>query len=158
MQLSEIVKKIEQELEEAKSSAKEKQLLYENSVSAVSVLEKSIKEHDNNREGRLKDLEKKIKAIKVQIQSASKDLKVGFDTTVLTMRLPIISFASSLVFLLICLDSVRYFALYQKVSFPTPVMWALFSAPIYRYSLNQSGTNECLLHFDHTIGPYLVLS
>ncbi|KDO65525.1 hypothetical protein CISIN_1g001073mg [Citrus sinensis] len=73
--LSEIVKKIEQELEEAKSSAKEKQLLYENSVSAVSVLEKSIKEHDNNREGRLKDLEKKIKAIKVQIQSASKDLK-----------------------------------------------------------------------------------
>lgn len=86
--------------------------MYENCVSAVSVLEKSIKEHDNNREGRLKDLEKKIKAIKVQIQSASKDLKVGFDTTVLTMRLPIISFASSFVFLLICLDSVRYFALY----------------------------------------------
>lgn len=78
----------------------------------VSVLEKSIKEHDNNREGRLKDLEKKIKAIKVQIQSASKDLKVGFDTTVLTMRLPTISFASSFVFLLICLDSVQYFALY----------------------------------------------
>lgn len=86
--------------------------MYENCVSAVSVLEKSIKEHDNNREGRLKDLEKKIKAIKVQIQSASKDLKVGFDTTVLTMRLPIIPFASSFVLLLICLDSVRYFALY----------------------------------------------
>lgn len=153
MQLSEIVKKIEQELEEAKSSAKEKQLLYENSVSAVSVLEKSIKEHDNNREGRLKDLEKKIKAIKVQIQSASKDLKVGFDTTVLTMRLPIIPFASSFVLLLICLDSVRYFALYQKVSFATPVRWALFSAPIYRYSLNQSSTNDCLLHFDYNIGP-----
>lgn len=73
------MKRIEQELEEAKSAAQEKQLLYEKCVNAVSLLEKSIKEHDNNREGRLKDLEKKIKAIKTQMQSSSKALKVGFD-------------------------------------------------------------------------------
>ncbi|KAL5744282.1 hypothetical protein ACOSQ2_027398 [Xanthoceras sorbifolium] len=73
--LSEVIKKIEQELEEAKSAAKEKQLVYEKCVSTVSMLEKSIREHDNNREGRLKDLEKKIKAVKVQMQSASKNLK-----------------------------------------------------------------------------------
>ncbi|KAF5457688.1 hypothetical protein F2P56_021772 [Juglans regia] len=73
--LSELVKRIEQELEETKSAAKEKQLLYENCVNTVSLLEKSIKEHDNNREGRLKDLEKKIKMIKSQMQSSSKALK-----------------------------------------------------------------------------------
>ncbi|XP_062153758.1 structural maintenance of chromosomes protein 2-1 [Alnus glutinosa] len=73
--LGEIVKRIEQELEEAKLAAKEKQLLYENCVNTVSLLEKSVKEHDNNREGRLKDLEKKIKAIKAQMQSSSKALK-----------------------------------------------------------------------------------
>ncbi|KAF2315781.1 hypothetical protein GH714_040319 [Hevea brasiliensis] len=73
--LGELVKKIEQELEEANSKAKEKQILYKECVSMVSMLEKSIKEHDNNREGRLKDLEKKIKAIKSEVQLASKDLK-----------------------------------------------------------------------------------
>ncbi|KAK9292222.1 hypothetical protein L1049_020184 [Liquidambar formosana] len=73
--LGELVKKIEQELGEAKSVAKEKQLLYENCVTTVLLLEKSIKEHANNREGRLKDLEKKIKATKAQMQSASKELK-----------------------------------------------------------------------------------
>ncbi|KAF3433156.1 hypothetical protein FNV43_RR24258 [Rhamnella rubrinervis] len=73
--LGELVKKMEQELAEAKSAAKEKQLLYDNCVSKVSLLEKSIKDHDNNREGRLKELEKKIKAAKTQMQSASKDLK-----------------------------------------------------------------------------------
>ncbi|XP_037491870.1 structural maintenance of chromosomes protein 2-1 isoform X2 [Jatropha curcas] len=73
--LGELVKKIEQELEEANSIAKEKQNLYEECVSTVSMLEKSIREHDNNREGRLKDLEKKIKAMKAQVQLASKDLK-----------------------------------------------------------------------------------
>lgn len=69
---------MEQELEETKSAAKEKELLYKECVNKVSVLEKSIKEHDNNRAGRLKDLEKKIKAAKAQMQSATKDLKVGF--------------------------------------------------------------------------------
>ena len=69
---------MEQELEETKSAAKEKELLYKECVNKVSVLEKSIKEHDNNRVGRLKDLEKKIKAAKAQMQSATKDLKVGF--------------------------------------------------------------------------------
>ncbi|KAK0596200.1 hypothetical protein LWI29_013563 [Acer saccharum] len=73
--LSEVIKKIEQELEEAKSAAKEKQLMYEECVNTVSMLEKTIREHDNNREGRLKDFEKKIKAVKVKMQSGSKDLK-----------------------------------------------------------------------------------
>lgn len=49
-------------------------------MNKVSFLEKSIKEHDNSREGRLKDLEKKIKETKAQLQSASKDLKVGFNS------------------------------------------------------------------------------
>lgn len=78
MQLGELVKKIEQELVEAQCALKGKQLLYENCVATVASLEKSIKEHSNNREGRLKDLEKYIGAIKVQMQAASKDLKVGF--------------------------------------------------------------------------------
>lgn len=56
--------------------AKEKNLLHNNCVSTVSLLEKSINEHGKQREGRLKDLEKKIKTTKVQMQSASKDLKV----------------------------------------------------------------------------------
>ncbi|KAK2653531.1 hypothetical protein Ddye_013387 [Dipteronia dyeriana] len=73
--LSEVIKKIEEELEEAKSAAKEKQLLFEECVSTVSMLEKTIREHDNNREGRLKDFEKKIKAVKVKMQSGLKDLK-----------------------------------------------------------------------------------
>lgn len=78
---------MEQELEETKSAAKEKQLLYEDCVNKVSALEKSIKEHDNNRDGRLKDLEKKIKATKSQMQSATKDLKVGVHFTSLVVKL-----------------------------------------------------------------------
>ncbi|GER35073.1 structural maintenance of chromosomes protein [Striga asiatica] len=74
--LSELVKKIEEELREAKSAIKEKQLLYEECVAKVSDLEKSIHENAGNRESRLKDLEKKIKAIKNQMQAASKNLKV----------------------------------------------------------------------------------
>ncbi|KAG4977516.1 hypothetical protein JHK86_036990 [Glycine max] len=77
--LGELVKKIEQELNEAKSTVKDKQLLYEDCVKTVSSLEKSIKEHDNNRESRLKGLEKKIKTIKSQMQSSLKDLK-GHDS------------------------------------------------------------------------------
>ncbi|KAI3432141.1 Structural maintenance of chromosomes protein [Psidium guajava] len=73
--LGELVKKIEQELEESKSAAKEKQILYENCAATVSMLEKSIIEHSNNREGRLKDLQNSINAIKTQMQSVSKDLK-----------------------------------------------------------------------------------
>lgn len=82
LQLGEHVKRIEQELSEAKSAASEKQLLYENCVATVSMLEKSIHEHTNNRDGRLKDLEKRIKAYKAQVQSASKDLKVGVEKSV----------------------------------------------------------------------------
>lgn len=73
--LAEMVKSIEQELELARSTVKEKQILYEKLVSTVSELEKSIRDNDNNREGRLKDLERKIKATKAKMQSASKDLK-----------------------------------------------------------------------------------
>ncbi|OMO98149.1 RecF/RecN/SMC [Corchorus olitorius] len=73
--LGEMVKSIEKDLEEAKSAIKEKQSLYEKHVSKVLELEKSIREHDNSREGRLKDLERKIKATKSQMQSDSKDLK-----------------------------------------------------------------------------------
>ncbi|CAJ1978139.1 unnamed protein product [Sphenostylis stenocarpa] len=77
--LGESVKKIEQELNEAKSTVKEKQLLYEDCVKTVSSLEKSIKDHDKNRGSRLKGLEKKIKSIKSQMQSSLKDLK-GHDS------------------------------------------------------------------------------
>ncbi|KAL3834639.1 hypothetical protein ACJIZ3_009375 [Penstemon smallii] len=73
--LSELVKRIEEELEEAKSSINDKKLFYEESIAKVSSLEKSIHDHAGNRETRLKDLEKKIKAIKSRMQAASKDLK-----------------------------------------------------------------------------------
>ncbi|CAL5359052.1 unnamed protein product [Camellia sinensis] len=73
--LCELVKRIEQELLEAKSAASEKQLLCDECITTVSLLKKSICENTNNRDVRLKDLEKKIKAIKAQVQSASKDLK-----------------------------------------------------------------------------------
>ncbi|QCD85527.1 structural maintenance of chromosome 2 [Vigna unguiculata] len=77
--LGELVKKIEQELNEAKSTINDKQLLYEDCVKTVSSLENSIKDHDKNRESRLKGLEKKIKSIKSQMQSSLKDLK-GHDS------------------------------------------------------------------------------
>ncbi|KAK7343164.1 hypothetical protein VNO80_26127 [Phaseolus coccineus] len=77
--LGELVKKIEQELNEAKLTVKDKQFLYEDCVKTVSSLEKSIKDHDNSRESRLKGLEKKIKSIKSQMQSSLKDLK-GHDS------------------------------------------------------------------------------
>ncbi|CAN1256295.1 Structural maintenance of chromosomes protein 2-2, partial [Linum perenne] len=73
--LGELVKRIEQDLDEAKVAAEEKQILYDKCLSTVSELEKSIKEHDNSREKRLKDLEKKVKTTKAKMQSASKDLK-----------------------------------------------------------------------------------
>lgn len=73
--LGELVKRIEQDLEESKAAAKGKELEYRDRVNAVSLLEKSIKEHDNNREGRLKNLEQKIKATKSKLQSCLRDLK-----------------------------------------------------------------------------------
>ncbi|KAJ9547299.1 hypothetical protein OSB04_019842 [Centaurea solstitialis] len=73
--LSEIVKRIEQELAEAKSSVNEKQDFYKECVTVADTLEKSIHDHANNRDRRLKDLEKKIKLVKTKMQSASKDLK-----------------------------------------------------------------------------------
>ncbi|KAI3778098.1 hypothetical protein L2E82_07123 [Cichorium intybus] len=73
--LSEMAKRIEQELAEAKSAVNEKQELYKKCVTEVTTLENSIKDHSSNREHRLKDLEKKIKELKKNMQSASKDLK-----------------------------------------------------------------------------------
>ncbi|KAA3458149.1 structural maintenance of chromosomes protein 2-1-like isoform X2 [Gossypium australe] len=75
LKLAEMIKNIEQELEVANSAVKEKQTLYEKHVSAILELEKSIRDHENNREGRLKTLERKIKATKSQLLLASKDLK-----------------------------------------------------------------------------------
>ncbi|XP_057494933.1 structural maintenance of chromosomes protein 2-1-like [Actinidia eriantha] len=77
--LGEHVKRIEQELLEAKSAAKEKQLLYEKCIADVSMIEKLISEHANNWDGRLNDLEKNIRAHEAQVQSASKDLKYGHE-------------------------------------------------------------------------------
>ncbi|KAJ8511986.1 hypothetical protein OPV22_002420 [Ensete ventricosum] len=74
--LGELVKKIEEDLEEAKLRVKEKQLQHKNSILIVSTLEKSIKENGNQRETRLKDLDKKIKLLKSDMQSALKQLKV----------------------------------------------------------------------------------
>lgn len=77
IQLGELVKKIEVELQEAKITIKEKQLQHKNSVLAVSTLGKSIKENGNQRETRLKNLDKKIKSLKSDMQSAQKQLKVA---------------------------------------------------------------------------------
>ncbi|XP_051143191.1 structural maintenance of chromosomes protein 2-1-like [Andrographis paniculata] len=73
--LSEMVKRIEQELGEARSAINEKKLLHEECLAQVSHLEKSIHDHAGSRESRLKDLEKKIKALKNEMQAASKNLK-----------------------------------------------------------------------------------
>lgn len=69
---------MEQELGEARLAVKEKKQLHEICVTKVSSLEKSIHEHAGSRESRLKDLEKKIRAIKAQMQSSSNELKVAF--------------------------------------------------------------------------------
>lgn len=72
------MKKIEEDLEEAKLRVKEKQFQHKNSILIVSTLEKSIKENGNQRETRLKDLDKKIKLLKSDMQSALRQLKVAF--------------------------------------------------------------------------------
>ncbi|KAL6126974.1 hypothetical protein ACLB2K_075019 [Fragaria x ananassa] len=87
--IGELVKRIEQDLQEANTAAKEKKLLHEDCVNKVSFLEKSIKEHDNSREGRLKDLEKKIKETKALLQSASKDLNGSCDRLAGLLKPPI---------------------------------------------------------------------
>ncbi|KAH9618993.1 hypothetical protein KSS87_004857 [Heliosperma pusillum] len=73
--LGELLKKIEQNLSDAKSSLKEKEEVYRNCVKKVTSLEKSIKEYDSSREARLKELDKRIKGLKAQMKSISKDLK-----------------------------------------------------------------------------------
>ncbi|CAN1173430.1 Structural maintenance of chromosomes protein 2-2 [Linum perenne] len=78
--LGELVKRIEQDLDEAKVAAEEKQILYDKCLSTVSELEKSIKEHDNSREKRLKDLEKRsrrrrLKCSRLQMISRGMNMK-----------------------------------------------------------------------------------
>ncbi|KAJ4774179.1 Structural maintenance of chromosomes protein [Rhynchospora pubera] len=72
--LGKLVKKLEDELEAAKQE-KEKQGNYDNCASSIKKLEKLIKDHGSQRETRLKDLDKKIRSIKNEMQSASKALK-----------------------------------------------------------------------------------
>ena len=57
--------------------AKTKEELHKSCVSKVSALEKSIKEHSRDRESKLASLDKKIKSVKQQMASASKELKVS---------------------------------------------------------------------------------
>ncbi|VAH82577.1 unnamed protein product [Triticum turgidum subsp. durum] len=73
--LGELVKKLEQELQESKEELKEKQVEHKKCVSTVSDLEKTIKTYGSEREGRLKALEKKIKSLKLEMQAMSKQLK-----------------------------------------------------------------------------------
>ncbi|XP_047983566.1 structural maintenance of chromosomes protein 2-1-like [Salvia hispanica] len=74
-QLSEWVQSTEEKLAESKSAIMDKKVLYDECVTRVSSLQKSIHDHTGNRESRLKDLEKKIKAIKTQMQAASENLR-----------------------------------------------------------------------------------
>ncbi|KAE8783434.1 structural maintenance of chromosomes protein 2-1 [Hordeum vulgare] len=73
--LGELVKKLEQELQESKEELKEKQVEHKKCVSTVSDLEKTIKTYGSEREGRLKALEKKIKSLKSEMQAMSDQLK-----------------------------------------------------------------------------------
>jgi dynactin complex subunit len=77
LQLGELVKKIEQELQDSKQELTEKQVQYEKCVSMVSELEQTIRTYGSEREGRLKALEKTIKSLKSEMQSMSKQLKVA---------------------------------------------------------------------------------
>ncbi|KAH9310572.1 hypothetical protein KI387_025607 [Taxus chinensis] len=73
--LSELVAGMEKELEVSKGEALTKEELHKTCVSRVSSLEKAIKEHSRDRESRLASLDKKIKSVKQQMVSASKELK-----------------------------------------------------------------------------------
>ncbi|GJW42205.1 structural maintenance of chromosomes protein 2-1 [Tanacetum coccineum] len=73
--LSEIVKRINQELEEAKYTLTEKQAFYEECVTKVANLEISVQDHANNEDGSLKTRAEKIEAVKKKMQSAKKNLK-----------------------------------------------------------------------------------
>lgn len=73
--LGELVKKIEQDIEETVLRSEEKEHLLQNYVSTVKDLEKLIREHVTHRESMLKDLEKRIKVVKADLQSASKQVK-----------------------------------------------------------------------------------
>ncbi|KAI8005897.1 Structural maintenance of chromosomes protein 2-2 [Camellia lanceoleosa] len=73
LEFCELVKRIEQERLEAKSAADEKQLLYEECITTVSLLKKSICENTNNRDVKLKDLEKKMGKAQVQSGHANEE-------------------------------------------------------------------------------------
>ncbi|GJZ30574.1 structural maintenance of chromosomes protein 2-1 [Tanacetum coccineum] len=71
--LSEIVKRINQELEEAKSALTEKQGFYEECVTKVANLEISVQDHANNEDGSLKTRAEKIEAVKKKIAGYEKE-------------------------------------------------------------------------------------
>ncbi|KAG0478466.1 hypothetical protein HPP92_013185 [Vanilla planifolia] len=73
--LGELVSKIECELHETKLKAEDKKNLLDASVSNVRELEKSIRERSTHRESILKDIEKRIKVLKADLQTVSKQLK-----------------------------------------------------------------------------------
>ncbi|KAH0461507.1 hypothetical protein IEQ34_009082 [Dendrobium chrysotoxum] len=73
--LGELVRKIEQEIEETKLYGEQKQHLLEHYVSNVQELEKLIREHATHRESMLKELDRRIKVLKADLQSASKQMK-----------------------------------------------------------------------------------
>ncbi|XP_020571782.1 structural maintenance of chromosomes protein 2-1-like [Phalaenopsis equestris] len=73
--LGELVKKLEQEIEETKQCAEQKQHLLEKQVSNVRELENLIREHVTHRERMLKELDKRIKVVKADLQSTSKQMK-----------------------------------------------------------------------------------
>jgi len=64
----------------------EREVQHEKCVSTVSELEKTIKTYGTEREGRLKALEKRIKSIKSEMQSMSKQLKVVYFPFLATIR------------------------------------------------------------------------
>jgi structural maintenance of chromosome 2 len=65
----------------------EKQVQYEKCVSTVLELEQTIKTYGTEREGRLKALEKRIKSLKSEMQTMSKQLKVAYFLIVTTTGL-----------------------------------------------------------------------
>ncbi|EPS58307.1 hypothetical protein M569_16508, partial [Genlisea aurea] len=73
--LSELVKKLEEDLAAAKSTYEEKKLFHQECLESVPRLEKAIRDHAGSREAKLKDLERKVKAVKSEMQIASKKLK-----------------------------------------------------------------------------------
>ena len=92
------MKKLEQDLEQLKQDEKKTQVMYDNCVSTVSTLEKSITDHGSHREKRLNDLNTSIKKLKAELQSSSVLLKVFIRECFFFFNLPIFAPISRWVF------------------------------------------------------------